>query len=40
MASSSTGIAKELTELSVDGLNLTVSVAINRPKNSAPASPI
>ena len=32
--------AKELTELSVDGLNLTVSIAINKPKNKAPASPI
>jgi hypothetical protein len=40
MASSSTGIAKEDIELSVDGLNLIVSVAISKPKNRAPASPI
>ena len=37
---SSTGIAKEVNELSADGLKRTVNVAINIPKNSAPASPI
>ena len=40
IASKSIGIAKEEIELLVDGLNLTVSVAINTPKKRAPASPI
>ena len=40
IASNKIGKAKEDTELPVDGLNLTVNVAINTPKNRAPASPI
>ena len=38
--SGATGIVKEIIELSVDGLNRTVRVAISKPKNRAPASPI
>ncbi len=39
-ASKSTGVAKEATIDPVSGFNLIVNVAINTPRNSAPASPI